>query len=214
MNIYFDFDGTLTDITQRHYGVYVQSVENFGGRPIELGEYWSKKRNKIEWSELLSLSELDGEIEDEFLQYFIARIESLEMLKIDPLFDHSEDVLKALCKDHKLVLVSLRRSHENLLDQLKNLGVDHYFDAILSGHSDTVEGTLNKKATVIRSYTTDKGGYIIGDTEADISAAKQLGITSIAVTTGIREQEYLTSLNPDHVIDDINQVLSIIDASR
>lgn len=55
---------------------------------------------------------------------------------------------------------------------------------------------------------------MIGDTEADITCSKQLGFVSVAVTSGIRAENYLKSLDPDYTIDDISGLLEIIESKR
>jgi phosphoglycolate phosphatase-like HAD superfamily hydrolase len=48
---------------------------------------------------------------------------------------------------------------------------------------------------------------IIGDTEADIIAGKQLGLRTFAVTSGIRNAAFLKAIEPDYVIDRVGMVV-------
>jgi phosphoglycolate phosphatase-like HAD superfamily hydrolase len=74
---------------------------------------------------------------------------------------------------------------------------------------------LLKKAEIIAAIgIAHNDAMIIGDTEADISAAKTLQIPGIAVTTGIRNKDYLEKLNPAYAIDSIDKVIAIVGRLR
>lgn len=211
MNIFFDFDGTITDIAPRHYSVYVQCVAKMNGAPLDMDEYWRLKRSDVKWYKILPMSGIDPSLEKEFLSFFINLIEDMDMLVTDKLFSGSIEVLDRLSLDNTLILVSLRRSHVNLTKQLKLLGIDKYFTKILSGHSDTREGVLQKKAEAIRGAGEYNTGVIVGDTEADVAAAKQLNFYSIAVTTGIRDHVFLREQDPDFIVDSLKDAQGIIE---
>lgn len=210
MKIFFDFDGTLTDISKRHYEVYSRCVAKYGGNLINRKEYWDNKRANVSWYDMLLKSDIDPELEVEFLSYFTELIELPEFLRLDTLLDSSLGVLKKLSTRHELILISLRRNHDNLLDQLDELGISTYFTRIESGHSETVEQTLTKKADIISAMDGVGGAVIIGDTEADISAGKHLGIRTIAVLSGIRNKSFIQSFNPDAIIDSIADLDSVL----
>ena len=138
-------------------------------------------------------------------------IESQEELGADELFKDSLRVLEQLrVNDNKLYLLSLRRNADALDWQIKYLGIRHLFEKILSGHSDTKEGTLLKKADIVRQTVDNPSEVvIIGDTEADVAAAQQLGATSIALLSGIRNEEFLSAMYPNYLVDGIGDVNSI-----
>jgi phosphoglycolate phosphatase-like HAD superfamily hydrolase len=45
----------------------------------------------------------------------------------------------------------------------------------------------------------------------DIKPSKELGVRVAAVTTGIRSGDFLRTLEPDYLIDDLSQLLPIVD---
>ena len=47
---------------------------------------------------------------------------------------------------------------------------------------------------------------MVGDTEADILMAKKLGLTSIAVSSGIRSRNFLANLDPDYIITGVEKL--------
>ena len=210
-NIFIDFDGTLVDIAPRHYRVYKKCVEKMGGTPLDQKKYWELKRDNISWNELLLISGLEVNNRDDYLKLFIDRIESLEELYRDELFVDSLSALKKLSSnDNKLYLLSLRRNSDALDKQIEKLGIGRFFEKILSGHSGTKEGTLLKKADIIKqTIDNPEDSIIVGDTEADVAAAQQLNATSIALLSGIRSKEFLKSMEPDYLVDGIGDVSNI-----
>jgi len=201
----------LVDIAPRHYRVYEKCVKALGGTPLDKDEYWEMKRTNLSWDKLLPLSGLTVDEKDAYLKLFIDRIESQEELGADELFKDSLRTLEQLqANDNKLYLLSLRRSADALDWQIEYLGIRHLFEKILSGHSDTKEGTLLKKADIVRQTVDNPSEVIIiGDTEADIAAAQQLGATSIALMSGIRNKEFLSALHPNYLVNGIGDVDNI-----
>ena len=210
-NIFIDFDGTLVDIAPRHYRVYKKCVEKMGGTPLDRKKYWELKRDNISWNELLLISGLEVNNRDDYLKLFIDRIELLEELYRDELFVDSLSTLKKLSSNgNKLYLLSLRRNSDALDKQIEKLGIGRFFEKILSGHSDTKEGTLLKKADIIKqTIDNPEDSIIVGDTDADVAAAQQLNATSIALLSGIRSKKFLKSMEPDYVVAGIGDIANI-----
>lgn len=207
--IFIDLDGTLVDIAPRHYRVYTESLAMFKGTaPIPFEQYWWQKRCDTPWNNILQQSSLSPEREREFLEEFRNRIEKSGELFQDKLLPGAFGALERLFDKNALYLLSLRRDKEALAQQIDHLGVRHFFRDILSGHSNTKSGTLRKKADIICSQKVDpQNVVIIGDTEADVAAAKSIGAMSIAVTSGIRDYDFLEKLSPDVIIRSVGDIL-------
>lgn len=208
MNIFFDFDGTLADPSERHYEVYQTVVHEMGGAPLSKAGYWGEKRNKTGWENILRASNLEPRHKQEFIDRFILLIEDTSYLELDELLPGVRDTLEKVSENNKCYLVSLRRNNKNLLYQLRYLGIDKYFEEIISGHSET-DGS-DVKAAIIRSKLSDNN-LVVGDTEADILAAKSLGIPVVAMTTGIRDKSYLSMLEPNYILDSIRGLQAVIE---
>jgi phosphoglycolate phosphatase len=208
MKIFCDLDGTLIDVSKRHYRVYCEMTSEFGGTPLPKDTYWDLKRRKTKWNELLPLSDLDAEVESKFLEGFIKKIEDPQYLMLDELFPSSIVAVNELSKLGDCYLVSLRRNRENLLDELTRLELAPHFREVLTGHSEN-DG-YDVKIALIKDRLGDENGIIIGDTEADIVTGKELGMKSIALKSGIRDEQFLSALEPDYLLDDISQVVRLI----
>jgi phosphoglycolate phosphatase-like HAD superfamily hydrolase len=50
---------------------------------------------------------------------------------------------------------------------------------------------------------------VVGDTEADISAGKELGITTVVVTSGNRSREFLEALEPNFLINGLSELIGL-----
>lgn len=209
MKIFFDLDGTLVDVLPRHYRVYSETVTAFGGKPLGKDEYWDLKRAKTLWPEILSKSGLDPNIKESFLQDFIKKIESPAYLAMDELIPGARQVLDGLYKTDELFLVSLRRNAGNLNEEVQRLELGSYFQKILSAHSET-DGSDKKTELIKNELHQGKPALIVGDTEADIKTGKQLGLTTVAVLSGIRNKGFLDNLKPDYMINDIGEFTAIV----
>lgn len=56
-----------------------------------------------------------------------------------------------------------------------------------------------------------KEAVVVGDSEMDIKPSKELGVTVVAVTTGVRDAEFLKSLSPDYLIDNLYEIVGIVE---
>jgi phosphoglycolate phosphatase-like HAD superfamily hydrolase len=92
--------------------------------------------------------------------------------------------------------------------ELDYLGLTPHFAEILTGHSET-DG-YDVKIELIKEKLGNDEGLIIGDTEADIIAGKQLGLQTFAVTSGIRDRAFLEAIEPDHVLDSVGMAALLI----
>lgn len=204
MKIFFDLDGTLIDVSERHHRVYSATVDDFDGTPLDKDNYWHLKRQKKPWKELLPLSDLDAGIEQDFLSKFIERIESVDYLKLDTLIDGATETLDHLSDKYECYLVSLRRNRDNLLQEIEWLGLAPHFKEILTGHSET-DG-YDKKIELISSFLDSSRGLIIGDTEADIVTGQKLGMNTVAVKSGIRDENFLSAMQPDAMLESVKDL--------
>lgn len=199
MRIFLDFDGTIIDISNRHYYVYKKIVEKLKGTPLDKNMYWRKKRNKIPLPMLIAQSGLTEDSLELFIKYFVEEIEDPKNLLLDKLFSPSIRTLEFLSANNSLHLVSFRNNKKNAIEQIKNLGLSNFFSSIDVGH-------LTKSVFMKKHLIAGEKFIMVGDTEDDVLSAKQLNGTSIAVLSGIRNRRNLYKLNPDLVINTIGDL--------
>lgn len=205
MKIFFDLDGTLIDARNRVWHLFIDLTFPDA---ISFDCYWELKRAGRDHAWIL------GEVlgrSKEFIKAFgenwMDRIENDHYLSLDTLFDKTVQVLSTLRECHQLYLVTARQSRARALAQLKWLGINDCFASIL------VTQQVAGKPQIIRSAGLDvdpEDAVIIGDTGVDISAARELGMASIAVLSGFRNCESLQKYFPDHIVDGIADVPAVV----
>lgn len=201
--LYFDLDGTLVDVRRRHYAAYVDTAHELGLTPLPERAYWDRIRQGASNADLMRGA--DPERQTQFARQWQERVESPSYVRLDTLIPGARATLASLRESYELVLVTLRQDRESLLEQLDELSLTKFFSAIYS--ADEPAGT-GSKAKLIRLLQNDDGksGVVIGDSEADIEAARELGLRSLCVTTGLRDRSYLSDFGPDDIVDRIVQL--------
>jgi phosphoglycolate phosphatase len=209
--VFFDFDGTLVDVRQRHHRTYRSAVEALGGRPLGPSAYWLLKRRGIGWTELLACSRLGPRQQGAFLERFIAQVEAPASLRLDRLFPGVPELLEARRRrGDRLFLVSLRRSLPAFQAQVAELGIRELFERVCSGHTEA--DAHIQKARLIRRIGVGSPAAVVGDTEADILAARSLGLAPIGVASGMRNRNYLQRLGAQVVVERIAQLPAALDS--
>lgn len=208
-NIFFDLDGTLIDIQKRHYKVYEEIVENLGGVLLTQRMYWKLKRNKSTIKKILRRSRIRNEKQILLFQkLFKNKIERIENLKLDILLKDVVLLLTVLQKKYDLYLLTLRRSKKNTLTQIEKLGIKKFFKEIIIRQPKQLD--CQYKKSLLEKLQWEKYDIIVGDSEADILTANELGLISVAVLSGIRDRKYLKSLKPAYILEDINSLPKIL----
>jgi HAD superfamily hydrolase (TIGR01509 family) len=204
----FDWDGTLCqtlqvwlDILRSHYNKYdlhptdAQIAALFG-----------------DWRAAEKLG-LDAKSTDTF----IAELEEISHAAIQkaPLYPQARETLQALQADgsKKLALVtsSIRKTIDTVLEHHNIL---EYFQSVVTG--DDV--TSHKPDPESLRFAAQQLGVdisdcvMIGDSDKDMLAAKNAGCDSILFYPPqhhlFHDKEYLTGLQPTHVITQLSQILS------
>ena len=193
----FDCDGILVDPSMRDYHLYVGGLREQGLDPLPFKRYWTLRRRPMTTAELMRDVELDL---SRFRQYRFDNTETEENLRLDEMFPCVPWVLAECSKKYDCRVVSSRFRQDTTDVQLARLGITRYFSSIhaLAGPKlEFIRGIPNVHA-------------VVGDTEHDVLPAKELGVLSLAIATGIRCREFLEGLNPTHVFDDLSQVLEVL----
>lgn len=213
-NIYLDFDGTLVDSSARLYEVYKSIMTEFNRPCLSKQEYWELKRERQPYDLILGRTN-SADMAQGYMKKFLERIESPDFLKFDMLIAGSQDTLSVLRKDNRLVLVTLRRSKENLRQELRHLKIFDFFSDI---HDDFKEGVNSWEitASLVRQdvYFERNNSIIVGDTEDTALVARHLGITGFLVLSGIRSEAFLKKYQPTYIINDITQLPEYLTGAR
>jgi phosphoglycolate phosphatase len=97
-----------------------------------------------------------------------------------------------------------RQSKINTKYQLDRLNLTNYFNNILI--------TENKasKYELIKTCNLNGRSMIIGDTGVDIEVGKKFNFTTVSVLSGFRNLNSLNKYNPDYIIENFNQIITIL----
>ena len=206
LTIFLDLDGPLLDGKYRHYRCYCEVLKEFGIDPMPIEKYWEMKRNRCSRREQLAVTNSESSYQY-FLDSWLELIESSEMLILDQVQPGALEKLQVwkgegIC----LVLVTMRKNKEALMEQLQRIGLLPLLDDVIV--SEHATGGKGKSAAVRVKYSDDilRVALWIGDTEVDFTASREIGCKICLVSNGIRTSEFLSQLGPDWLYDSISDV--------
>lgn len=207
MQLFFDLDGTLIDISQKYYHVYSDCIIKLNGTPLDNKTYWQHKRNGLPTRLLLHKSNVPVYQESVYSSLFVSTIETPQYLVFDTKFDYSTEVLTALKQEgHLLYIVSARRNTDTAMAQISKMGLSPLMEHIdMTGHDG--------KTIALRRLIVEGNPWIgISDTEGDINCYNDAGGVSVAVLNGLRTKSTLMNFcSPMRVISDIRKLPILVD---
>jgi len=199
-----DFDGTLVDASRRDYMLY-HDILNVLLRPaLTFEEYWPERREARDINELLALSGCSRSDVSDFLEMRRQLSECKRYQRFDVPLPNVKNTLSLLSCEFECCVVTARVNYKNFIDELVNTGLNTYVTRAVH--------TSGPKLETIRSLSDVVA--VVGDTEHDILPAKELGIRSIGLTTGIRSERFLRGLGADVVLNDFADVPHAISSAR
>jgi phosphoglycolate phosphatase-like HAD superfamily hydrolase len=183
--VIFDLDGTLVDVRLRHYTVYAGILREMGLRPLSEDVYW--RRRRAGEGTLSIVGDLPGALRARFSSAWLGRVESRENLRLDRVYEGVHETLEALKEaGHRLVLLTLRRDGDALGDELEQTGLAPYFGETISSSRGVQPA---RKSALIQD--PGPGAWVVGDSEADIGLAEDIGAHCFCVTEGVRSAAFL-----------------------
>ncbi|MFB9263072.1 HAD family hydrolase [Bradyrhizobium erythrophlei] len=102
-----------------------------------------------------------------------------------------------------------------LRTQLRRLGIDDFVSEVLAFESRATQYKSMSKGERLRQYmethNLNPGStFIVGDMPVEMDIARNLGLTSIAITGGFVSELRLQAAQPDYLIDDHHKLLPIL----
>lgn len=212
--IFIDLDGTIIDISDRHYEVYKSVAGQFITKNmLSKNEYWKKRCSGMSFVKVVQ--EAHGISNAASLERrYLSLIEQPRFLNLDHKFEGAGDIIEKLKNNCNIVLVTLRHNRRNLYWQLRQLNLDKIFDEILSGCNTGSDAKVIKERLIKNSLFKFATKYMVGDTEVDIQSGRAAGCITIAVCSGIRKCGYLKKSFPDYLINNIFELPDIINRAR
>ena len=206
--ILFDLDGTLIDVSARHYSLYKSVISDQGVEALPPGDYWRHRRAGESTIDLLAAT--PGVDVERFTAAWMVGIERPDWLALDEPYEGVVEILETLGPEYELVLITLRRDRGALMDQLDALRMRSYFTEVICHGPQLVSGKhLLRGVGELMS-----GGYAVGDTEADIELAAETGRRAICLSYGVRSGRYLASCGAETVIGSLRELPEVINAAE
>jgi phosphoglycolate phosphatase len=222
LTVFCDFDGPLIDVSDRYYQTYqlalaetqqafAQSNLAFPLHCLSKDQFWQMKQERTADTEVA----LRSGLRDEQIIFFLERVRQLVNQSVLLNQDHVQPGVRwSLALLHacgvRLAVVTLRYQAE--AEQiLQEQGLADFFTSI-RGTSDRQSAYTNyaeqkqlllSQALAQEQYINPDTTWMIGDTEADVFAGQSLGISTIALTCGIRSHSYLSQLQPTRIHSDL-----------
>ena len=135
-----------------------------------------------------------------------------ELLSGSPLFPDVKETLEQLYSEgYQLVLITNKPS-KFVPDLMDYLGISHLF-AMMLGANDSIK--IKPHPTPIFKVLGELGVIqsefvFVGDSRNDILAAKNAGVTSVALTYGYNYGEPIANELPDYIIHNFAELLPLI----
>jgi phosphoglycolate phosphatase-like HAD superfamily hydrolase len=217
-----DFDGPIMDVSERYYRVYqfcLQTIR-YPDQPIrELNkaEFWQLKRSRVPEKQIGIKSGLDPSQAQEFAQLRRKTVHTDDYFQYDTLIPGAiEALFKIQHAGIDLAVMTMRRVKElDYAVKKYNLGSFFPENRCYCLSNDYVKTTdvedkplLMERA--LRELPPADDTWMVGDTEADIAAAKKYGIKIMAVESGIRDRTQLEIYEPDLIVEDLSTAVQLI----
>ncbi|MCH6560666.1 HAD-IA family hydrolase [candidate division KSB1 bacterium] len=207
--IIFDLDGTLVDSRRDLANSVNYALKDLDLPPLEMEVVMSYVGDGLKKLINRSLSKNQLQKIDEVIAIFRSHYRE-HLLDFSTFYPNVENILCHF-QAKKMAVVS-NKPYEFTRLILERLNADNFFEIILGG--DSLPEMKPDPGPILHilsqlSVSPDKAA-IVGDGTTDIEAGKATGIKSIAVTTGLRSRDFLETLKPYTIIDNLQEMEQLV----
>ena len=217
-----DFDGPIMDVSERYYCVYQYCLKQTK-RPenkinqLSKAEFWQLKRARIPEREIGLISGLDEEQATKFARLRRTTVHTLPYLIHDRLIPGAIETLARIqTLGIDLVIMTMRREKELVAafeqyDLARFFNSDRRYCLPNDYHKNTdIQDKLVLMDKALTELPSAADIWMVGDTEADIVAAKAYGIKVIGVLSGIRDRPQLEHYQPDFIVNNFCEAVELV----
>lgn len=204
--IIFDYDGVLADT--------LDDLIRFGQEACnQLGVNHVVAKEDLSNLEVMSFATFGRacEVPEHLIDEFVKISLNLFAEKESPpaIFNGLSEVIKHLSSRHKIAIVTINSS-QNVFAFITKHGLDSLVHAV---YGVDTPGSKAQKISLARERFANNGEavYMIGDALSDVRAAKEAGVTSIAVTWGHQSLETLLRGELDYVVNSPQDLIEVIE---
>ena len=204
--VIFDYDGVLADTLDDLIRFGQEACDQLGVKHVVTKEDLSNL-------EVMSFATYGQacEVPEHHLDEFVKISLRLFAEKESPpaIFDGLSEVIRHISVQHKLAIVTTNSS-QNVHAFLTQHGLDSLIHAV---YGVDTPGSKAQKILLARERFAKHGDpvFMIGDALSDVRAAKEAGVTSIAVTWGHQSLETLLRGELDYVVNSPQDLIEVIE---
>jgi len=206
--IIFDYDGVLADTLADLLQVGQEACNKLGVKHLVTKD----DLNNLEVMSFAAFGqacEVPEHLADGFVKICLDCI--AEKKSPPAIFTGLGDVVRYLSVNHTIAIVTTNSS-QNVNTFLVKHGLDRFIHAV---NGVDLPGSKAQKISNLRDRlsagTKKESVFMVGDSLSDIYAAKEAGVTSVAVTWGHQSLEYLLRGNPDYVVTYPQNLIEVIE---
>ncbi len=204
--VIFDYDGVLADT--------LDDLIRFGQEACnQLGVKHVVTKDDLSNLEVMSFATYGRacEVPEHLIDEFVRISLDLFAKKASPpaIFDGVSEVIQHFSAKHKIAIVTTNSS-QNVHAFLTQHGLDSLVHAV---YGVDTPGSKAQKISIARERFVQNGEavFMIGDALSDVRAAKEAGVTSIAVTWGHQSLETLLRGEPEYVVNSPYELNDVIE---
>lgn len=196
-HLIFDWSGTILDALPASYEACMRIFDRMNHKRIPLEQF--RREINIPYMKFWNSYFPDMKKEDEEKMY----VEEISKLNNSKIYPGVRECIKKLNSKHLLSVVSSDPT-ERILSEANKGGIKDYFCDIV--------GWCHEKTPKIRELYLKRKieAFYIGDTTGDINSARDAGTHTIAITWGYHPRDKLMTSNPDHIIEKLSDIESIL----
>lgn len=209
--VLFDLDGTIVDTNELIVQSFLHSLEGETPEPVSRELIIPNMgRPLVEQMEFFT-----GRKEVEAL---IQKYRTFNLAKHDELvkeFPHVRTVMEKLHQNGIKIGIVTSKIRVTTLMGLKLCGLDSFVSSIVTV-DDVKEAKPSPEgifAALKELGSSPDQAMMVGDSHYDIEAAQNAGVTSVGVSWSWKGRSYLNQYNPDHIIDDMFDLLPLLGIS-
>lgn len=217
-----DFDGPICDVSERYYQVYLFCLkknhrQNQQIRILSKDEFWQLKRSRVPEKQIGIISGLESAQAENFAQLRKQTVHTQPYFEYDILAPGAVEALQKVQQAGiDLAVMTMRRVRE-LEYALQKFDLYQFFPEnrryCLSNDYVKTRDIDDKPllmAQALKELPPAEETWMVGDTEADITAAKKHGVKSIAVECGIRDRNQLEADHPDIFVKNLTEAVNFL----
>ena len=203
-NVIFDWSGVVRDTLTSQLWIVNRIFDTYGVAKITLEEF----RENWEQPYVLFYQKYlpKDYIEEERVKIYREAVFDKDCPKSSA-FPGMVEVIKS-CKSNGMFLSVVSSDiAETLLLEVKEYGLEDMFNEIITDADDKFD-SVQKLINDNNLHLQDT--FFVGDSNHEIDVAQKVGIKSIAVTWGFTSKRKLKARNPDYIVDNVQELESII----